>query len=284
MRHPGVIYRLLLALSLCWPLLLRAEVPVPTLNARVTDQVGVLSAEQRGELETTLQAFEQRKGAQIAVLIVPTTAPESIEQFALRVVEQWKLGRTKVDDGALLLIAMTDRALRIEVGYGLEGALNDATCKRIISEIITPRFAQGDVHGGINAGVQQMIRVIDGEPLPAPRAAPKSPGSALEHHFPVLFLITLFAGGMLRMVFGRSMGAAATGALVGGLAWMFIGALSVALLAGVAALLFTLLGGGVGLPGSRGDYGGGLGGGGFGGGGFGGGGGGFGGGGASGKW
>ena len=129
-------------------------------------------AEQSAALEQTLQAFEARKGSQLAVLIVPTVAPEAIEQYALRVAEQWKFGRKKIDDGAILVVAKNDRALRIEVGYGLEGALNDATSKRIISEIITPRFQQGDFYGGITAGVDQMIRVVDGEPLPEPNGTP----------------------------------------------------------------------------------------------------------------
>ena len=282
MRLPGAALSLLLALVVCWPLGLRAEVAVPTLATRVTDEVGVLSAAERAALEASLQDFERRKGAQIAVLIVPSTAPEAIEQYALRVVEQWQLGRKKTDDGALLLVAMTDRALRIEVGYGLEGALNDATCRRIISEIITPRFKQGDVYGGISAGVQQMIRVVDGEPLPPPAPTSAGGAAAFQHYVPLLMLVALLAGGILRGILGRTLGAAATGVLVGGLAWFFIGAVSIALLAAVAALVFTLIGGGFGLPGYRGGYG--RGGGGFGGGGFGGGGGSFGGGGASGRW
>lgn len=274
-------------LLLLWvPLWLHAAQPVPELTARVTDQVGVLGAQQRAALEASLLEFERRKGAQIAVLVVHTTAPEPVEQYALRVAEQWKLGRARVDDGALLLVATNDRALRIEVGYGLEGALNDATCKRIISEIITPEFARGDFYAGISKGVAQMIRVVEGEALPAPAARRASGATALEHHFSMLFVTTLMAGGLLRVVLGRSLGAVTTGALVAGLAWVLIGALAVALLAGLAALLITLLGGRVGLPGYRGGYGGGLGrgGGGFGGGGFGGGGGRFGGGGASGRW
>ena len=282
MRLPGAAASLLLALVVCWPLALRAEVAVPTLATRVTDQLGVLSAAERSTLEASLQDFERRKGAQIAVLIVPTTAPEAIEQYALRVVEQWQLGRKKTDDGALLLVAMSDRALRIEVGYGLEGALNDATCRRIISEIITPRFKQGDVYGGISAGVQQMIRVVDGEPLPSPEPSSAGGARTFQHAVPLLMLVALLAGGILRGAFGRTLGAATTGVLVGGLAWFFIGAVSIALLAAVAALVFTLIGGGFGLPGYRGGYG--RGGGGFGGGGFGGGGGSFGGGGASGRW
>src|SRR6185503_17049933 len=127
----------------------------------------------KAALEQMLQAFEARKGSQIAVLMVRTTGGEPIEQFALRVAEQWKLGRKGVDDGALLVVAKDDRAMRIEVGYGLEGALNDATAKRIVSDVITPRFREGDFFGGLSAGVDRMIRVIDGEALPAPaRSAP----------------------------------------------------------------------------------------------------------------
>src|SRR3990172_11998317 len=98
----------------------RAEVAVPPLTARVTDLTGTLTPAQRDTLERELQAFESRKGSQIAVLIVPTTRPEAIEQYSLRVAETWKLGRKGVDDGVLLLVAKDDRELRIEVGYGLE--------------------------------------------------------------------------------------------------------------------------------------------------------------------
>jgi uncharacterized protein len=149
--------------------------PVPALSARVTDATGTLSDEQRSTLEQSLKDYEARKGSQIAVLIVPTTQPETIEQYSIRVVEQWKLGRTRVDDGVLLIIAKNDRTLRIEVGYGLEGVLTDATSNRIIEDIIVPRFRQGDFYGGVSAGVDGIMRVVDGEPLPAPR---QSPGQA----------------------------------------------------------------------------------------------------------
>ena len=146
---------------------------MPPLKGRVTDLTGTLKPEQAASLEQLLRSFEARKGSQIAVLIVPTTAPETVEQYALRVGEQWKIGRKDVDDGAILVVAKDDRTLRIEVGYGLEGALNDATASRIIREVIVPRFREGDFFGGISAGVDRMIRVIDGEPLPAPaKAAP----------------------------------------------------------------------------------------------------------------
>jgi uncharacterized protein len=266
-----------------------AQIAVPALTGHVVDQTGVLSAEQSSTLEQTLQAFEARKGSQLAVLIVPTTAPEAIEQYSIRVAEQWKLGRKKIDDGAILLVAKDDHTLRIEVGYGLEGALTDATSKRIISEIIVPHFRQGDFYAGISAGVDQIIRVVDGEPLPAPSAKGSGVGVRFESYFPVLLVLAILGGGMLRGLFGRFPGAVVTGGVVGMVAWLFAGAVAVGVIAGVLALLFTLLSGGTGGFGmintlamaSRSGFGGGFGG---GGGGFTGGGGGFGGGGASGSW
>lgn len=272
------------ACLLCWSLLAVAVLAVPPLSGRVSDQTGTLSAEQQATLEQTLATFEASKGSQIAVLIVDSTAPETIEQYAIRVAEQWQLGREKIDDGALLLVAKADRKLRIEVGYGLEGALNDATSKRIISEIITPRFKQGDFYGGIAAGIEQMMRVVDGEPLPTPTARPAVRFSQIEQYAPVIFVLALVIGGLLRAMLGRLPGALVTGGLVAVLAWWFVGAMVIALAAGVFALFFTLLGG-RGLGGYRGGLGsGGFGGGSFGGGGFSGGGGNFGGGGASGNW
>ena len=268
-----------------------AQVAVPPLKGRVTDLTGTLKPDQVAALEQMLQTFETRKGSQIAVLMLPTTQPETIEQYALRVAEQWKIGRKKVDDGVVMVIAKDDRTVRIEVGYGLEGALNDATANRIIREVIVPRFREGDFFGGISAAADRMIRVIDGEPLPAPRAAPQVEGGTFQA-LPVLLVVAFVAGAILRGVFGRFFGSLATGGAVGGLAWLLVGALSIAALAGVVAFLFTLRGGGGtgrrhygGVPGGLGGYrGGGFGGGGFGGGGFGGGGGSFGGGGASGRW
>ncbi len=140
----------ILALMLCWAWAAVAEVAVPPLTGRVVDLTGTLSSDQIASLDKKLKDFEDRKGTQIAVLIVPTTAPETIEQYSLRVVEQWKLGRKKIDDGVLLIVAKDDRRLRIEVGYGLEGVLNDATARRIIDEIITPKFRTGDFAGGLS--------------------------------------------------------------------------------------------------------------------------------------
>ena len=273
----------LLALGLAW-----AQAALPPLTARVTDLSGTLTREQQAGLERMLQEFEARKGSQLAVLMVPSTAPEAIEQYALRVAEQWKIGRKKVDDGAILVVAKDDRALRIEVGYGLEGALNDATANRIIRELIVPRFREGDFYGGINAGLDRMMRVIDGEPLPAPaKSAPGAQGETFQM-LPVLLILALVAGSILRAILGRFLGAAATGGAVGFVAWMLAGAMAMALLAGAVAFFFTLVGGGGrrlgGFPGMYGGGGFGRGGGWGGGGGFRGGGGTFGGGGASGRW
>ncbi|TPW12567.1 MAG: hypothetical protein FD130_1737 [Halothiobacillaceae bacterium] len=266
----------LLLWGLLWSLIATAELSVPPLTNRVTDQTATLTPEQKATLEQTLRTFEAKKGSQLAVLIVPSVVPETIEQYALRVVEQWKLGRKRVDDGALLLVAKEDRTLRIEVGYGLEGALTDAASKRIISEIITPRFQQGDFYGGITAGVERIIGVIDGEPLPEPQGELPGNTADMQQYLPIVFILALVVGGVLRAALGRFVGAAA--------AWWFVGVLSMALVAGLIALFFTLLGGGMGGRGLGGHYGGGLGRGGLGGGGFRGGGGGFGGGGASGRW
>jgi uncharacterized protein len=264
-----------------------AQVAVPPLKARVTDLTGTLTKEQTASLEQMLQSFEARKGSQIAVLMLPSVKPEAIEQYALRVAEQWKIGRGKIDDGAILVVAKNDRELRIEVGYGLEGALNDATANRIVEDIIVPRFREGDFYGGISAGVDRMIRVIDGEPLPEPARPQPQVGGGIGQSLPVLLILAMVVGGLLRRMLGRVFGSMAAGGVVGGLAWLLVGALGIALIAGMLAFVFTLVGSGA----RRGYYGGfpggfrgGMGGGGFGGGGFRGGGGSFGGGGASGRW
>jgi uncharacterized protein len=273
-----------------------ADVAVPALTARVTDLTGTLNASQRASLEQKLEAFENRKGSQIAVLIVPTTEPEDIEQYSIRVVDAWKLGRKGVDDGALLLVAKNDRKLRIEVGRGLEGVVPDIAAKRIVADTITPRFRGGDFYGGIDAGVTQLIGLVDGEPLPAPRREwSREPQGDFGGVFPILLVLVIFVGGVLRRLVGRLPGAFATGGIVGMAAWLLVGLIAAGVAAGLLAFFATLMGfssgpgwssrrrGGFGGP--MGGWGhGGFGGGGFGGGGFGGGGGGFSGGGASGRW
>lgn len=288
MNSLGLLKAAWVALALLSVSPTHAVVSIPPLTARVTDQTHTLTSEQQASLEKILRDFETKKGSQIAVLMIDTTAPEPIEQYALRVVEQWKLGRQKIDDGALLIIAKSDRSLRIEVGYGLEGVLNDAVAKRIISDIITPRFKEADYYGGIRAGVDAMLGVIEGEALPAPVAKSSDAQEKLSDYWPLLLVAALVIGSFLRRLLGRLPGAMATGGVIGLLTWLILSALSLAVLAGVLAMLVTLLGGrrglfggGFGGPGGPGGSGGGNGG---GGGGFSGGGGGFGGGGASGRW
>ncbi len=271
---------MLLALMCCGAVA-HADVAVPPLTARITDLTGTLDAAQKQQLETRLAQFEAKKGTQIVVLLIPTTDPETIEQYGIRVAEAWKLGRKGIDDGALLLIAKDDRALRIEVGYGLEGVLPDAVAKRIIAETITPPFKRGDFYGGIAAGIEQMMGVIEGEPLPPPRERSAASGSYQNYESLLLvgFMLVMVVGGMLRSLFGRLPAATVIGFAAAVLAWFIVAPLLIAGLVGIIAFFFTLVSGG------RGNFGGGgFGNGGFGGGGFSGGGGSFGGGGASGRW
>ena len=266
-----------------------ANVAVPPLSARVIDLTGTLSGGAVTRIEAKLAALEARKGSQIAVLIVPTTQPDEIEQFSIRVEDAWKLGRKGVDDGAYLIVAKNDHRVRIEVGYGLEGALPDAVASRVVAETIAPHFKSGDYDGGVEAGVDQMLAVINGEPLPQPDRKWERRGG-LGNMLPVLLAAVFIASGVLRALFGRLFGSIATGGLAGGIAWLLSHVLPIGLGAGVMAFLFALLLGSTRGWAAGGGWGGGMGGG-FGGGGFGGGGGGFsggggggGGGGASGSW
>jgi uncharacterized protein len=267
-----------------------ADVQVPPLTGRVIDLTGTLSGGAVNRIETELADFEAKKGSQIAVLIVPSTQPEEIEQYGIRVAEQWKLGRKGVDDGAILLVAKVDRRVRIEVGYGLEGALSDAISNRIIDETITPHFKLGDYDAGVEEGVKQMISVADGEPLPAPDRRWEHK-SGMGNLLPLGLVLVVVASGVLRAMFGRLFGSLAAGGLAGGIVWLISHLLVFGVGAGVVAFLFAMLlgsgrGWSAGSGGWRGGFGGGIGGGfgGGGGGGFSGGGGSFGGGGASGSW
>jgi uncharacterized protein len=233
----------LLALLLCFSFAAVAEVAVPPLSGRVVDQTGTLSSGDIASLTQTLRDLQTRKGSQIAVLIVPTTDQESIEQFSIRVAEAWKIGRKKIDDGALLVVAKNDRHLRIEVGYGLEGALTDATTKRIIDEDITPKFKSGDFAGGISAGVDRMIRVVDGEKLPAPEPEHwRSPVlfNTIDPLNPFVIVGVFIVGGILRTTLGRLFGSVATGGLVGFLAWLFVGSIAVSLIVALIAFVFAM--------------------------------------------
>jgi uncharacterized protein len=278
--------------------------PVPELTARVVDQTGTLDAIQRKGLDDKLAAFEQKKGTQIVVLLVPTTQPEDIASYANRVANAWKIGRKEVGDGILLIVAKDDRKVRIEVAKTLEGAVPDLAARQIIDEAITPHFRQGDFAGGLQAALDQLIARVSGEALPAPKPAqqPQQRAGAGFDWFDLaifLFFAVPLGGTLLRGMLGRKLGSLATGGGVGLIAMLITSSLVVAGVAGVIALLFSLLSGGGLFGGGRrgfgapvifpgGGWGGGRGGGGWGGGSGGGfssgGGGDFGGGGASGDW
>jgi uncharacterized protein len=290
----------MLALGLLAPLAVGAAdapkdglVPVPALTSAVTDQTGTLSVSERQALESKLRDWEARTTNQLAVLIVPTTAPEPIEQYTLRVAEAWKIGQKGKDNGAILLVAKNDKRIRIEVGYGLEGVLTDITSRRIIAENIAPEFSKGNFAAGINAGVDRIIEVVGaGEPLPA--LTPQRRTAPARHFdFGTMLIVLLVAvpvlGSVLRSVFGKVGGSLLGGGIVGAIAWFVASSLLIAGVAAVVGFIVMLFSGisgrggpGIFIPGGGGGFGGG----GFGGGGggFSGGGGSFGGGGASGGW
>lgn len=255
-------------------------VAVPTIKNRVTDLTQTLTPDQQNQLEAKLSQFEQQKGSQIAILMVPTTQPEEIAQFAIRVTDEWKLGRSKEDDGLLIVVAKNDRKMRIEVGYGLEGPIPDLIAKRIISEVMAPKFRQGDYYGGLNDATDTIMGLIAGEQLPAP-AQSQNEGGGISGMLPLLLIGGLVLGGILRSMFGSFFGGALTGGAIGALAWVLGGGLLLAIIFGIVAFFVTLMGAfGLGQLGGLGGLGG------MGGGRdiFSGGGGGFGGGGASGDW
>lgn len=273
-------------LALVWLAVLPAAagaadlVPLPALSARVTDLTATLDATQRGRLEAQLAAIDRSGRAQIAVLLLPTTQPETIEQFGIRLAEAWKVGRKGADNGAIVIVAKADRNMRIEVGYGLEGAIPDVIAKRIIAERMAPAFKQGDFFGGLQAAVAALDQAIGGSAAGTPAAplpASTNQGADQAELFPWLMGAAV-AGGVLRSLFGL-FGALLAGIVAGGLGFVIFGSVLAAGIAGVLVFVFSFFN----LMSRGGGFGGG---GGFsgGGGGFSGGGGGFGGGGASGRW
>jgi len=269
------------------------EVAVPPLKAHVTDLTGTLSASQLRDLDSRLSDFERGKGSQIAVLMLPSTEPETIEEYSIRVADAWKIGRARVDDGVILVVAKNDRKLRVEVGRGLEGAIPDAMAKRVVSDVITPHFRSGDFYGGVAAGTDALMKLIEGEGLPAPRSGVIINGVHRPIDFQTIFLLfvaLVLTGAIFRRLFGRVTGAGISGGIVGAIVWLAAGVLAFAVIGGLIGFVIALVNG---MGSRRGGWssggwsgGGGFGGGGFGGGGggFSGGGGGFSGGGASGSW
>ena len=280
---------------------------VPPLSAHVMDSTGTLSAAQREALEAKLTAFEKARGAQVVMLMVPTTQPEDIAAYAQRVGDSWKIGRKSIGDGLLLVVAKNDRTVRIETTKALEGAIPDLAASQIIENAITPRFKQGDFAGGLDAGADQIMARITGENLPAPQQGSSNRrngkgGFDWTTLAVFLFFAVPIGGRVLSGVLGRKLGSVATGGAVGVLAWLFTSSLVIGGIAALVGMVFALISGisglgGMGRGGRSSGWGGpgGFGGGGFGGGGFGGrggggggfssgGGGNFGGGGASGNW
>jgi uncharacterized protein len=266
--------------------------PVPPLTGRVVDLTNTLNAGERQALDAKLAAWEARTTNQLVVLVVPTTVPESIDEYGIRVAEAWKIGQKGEDNGAIFIVAKDDKRMRIEVGYGFEGVLTDVTSRRIIGETVAPLFSQGKFAAGIDAGVDRIIAVVDdGKPLPPPGKQARKPARSGNIDFGTLFIVLLVAvpvvGGVLRSMLGNLGGSVAGAGLAGVAAWFVAGSLLVAGIAGIVAffiILFSIFGGRGGWIPIGGGGGGGLGGFGGGGGGFSGGGGGFGGGGASGGW
>jgi len=218
-----------------------ADVPVPPLKARVTDLTGTLSAGQTADLEARIAAYETRRGSQMAVLLLSSTKPEEIEQYSIRVAEAWKIGRRKLDDGLLLVVAKDDRRLRIEVGYGLEGAIPDSLARRVIDERITPRFRDGDFYGGIRDGVDQLIRLAEGEKLPPPAAggAHGTGADPFQYVVPAVIFVVV-AGSILKAVLGRFPGSLATGLILGAIAWFLFG-LAISILVAFVGFIFSLM-------------------------------------------
>lgn len=283
---------LLLAMALLSPALLHAADAVPKLTRHVTDLSGTLTAQQVDQLDAQLVALEKAKGSQLTVLMVDSTAGQDIDSYSLAVAEANKVGRKGTDDGVLLLVAKNDHRVRIEVGYGLEGAIPDAATARIIREYIAPKFRSNDYFGGISDAVSALTQLINGESLPPPVQG--SPSN--EHSGPGLqngLMIGVFVALFLRSMLGRATAwvrAPLGAALVGGLLWLLISmgaGIIGALVGGVLMLVPGGAGRSIGGGGWGGFGGGGWGGGsggGLGGGGFSGGGGSFGGGGSSGSW
>lgn len=234
--------------ALAWaglPALAQGLLPVPALTARVIDQTGTLDAAQRSGLETKLAAFEQRKGSQIVVLMVPTTAPEDIASYTQRVGDAWKIGRKDVGDGLLVIVAKDDRKMRIATAKTLEGAVPDLAAVRIIDEEMKPRFRNNDFAGGLNAAVDRLIGLVDGEPLPEPSRSSdsrSSGGSDFDWENLAIFLfVGVFVGApIVRAIMGKTLGSVVMGGGIGVVAFFLTTSAVIAAVAGLVALLVSL--------------------------------------------
>jgi uncharacterized protein len=235
----------MLAAGLLVPLAPLAQdlVPVPKVG-RVVDLTGTLTAAEQQELAARLEAFEKSRGAQVAVLLVASIGTETLEEFAGRVTDAWQLGRKGVDDGVLFVIAKGERKMRIHTGRGVQGVLTDALAKRIVAERVAPRFREGNFHGGIGAGVEAILKAIEGEALPPP-----SPGGArksdrttsIEDFLWIAFFAVPVVAMILRSLVGRLLGAGLTSGVTGSAAWWIFGSLAGAIVVAIMAFVYALL-------------------------------------------
>lgn len=245
-RSPGpwLGWLLIACLGIFWlaPVSAQSVLPVPALQARVMDQTQTLSPQALSALEQKLAAFEQAKGTQIVVLMVPTTAPEDITDFTQRLGDAWKIGRRDVGDGVLFVIAKDDRRLRIAPAKALEGAIPDLMAKRIIDQAVTPAFKRGDFAGGIEAGVDQILALVAGEALPLPEANTSTSPNRLSGSDLLIFMVFAvpILSTVLRGIFGNKLGTLVGGGAAGGLAWMLTQVLWIAIGAGLLAMVVAL--------------------------------------------
>jgi len=229
---------LLLFMTALW-----AEIAIPQLSQRVTDLTGTLTAEQIVALDTKLAAFEAKKGSQIAVLMLPSTQPEDIAAYSIRVADAWKIGREKVDDGVILIIAKDDRKSRLEVGRGLEGVIPDAIAKRVLAETMKPHFKNEDYAGGIDAGVTQIMGLIEGETLPAPSGETSSADDGFDTFLIILFFCCIVIDLLFSSLFGKGIGAVLSGISIGGISALiaFFLALDIGLAVIMGVVMFVIL-------------------------------------------
>jgi uncharacterized protein len=229
---------LLLFMTTLW-----AEIAIPQLSQRVTDLTGTLTAEQIVALDTKLAAFETKKGSQIAVLMLPSTQPEDIAAYSIRVADAWKIGREKVDDGVILIIAKDDRKSRLEVGRGLEGVIPDAIAKRVLAETMKPHFKNEDYAGGIDAGVTQIMGLIEGETLPAPSGETSSADDGFDTFLIILFFCCIVIDLLFSSLFGKGIGAVLSGISIGGISALlaFLLALDIGLAVIIGVVMFVIL-------------------------------------------
>ena len=252
MRRPNLARAFALLVLLCagvwaqaWAQQLAA---IPPLDSPVVDTTGTLDAASKQQLEQQALALQQRKGSQLQILLVASTQPESIEQYTQRVFDAWKLGRKGVDDAVLLVVAKDDRAVRIQPGYGLEGAIPDITAGRVIREYLAPKFRQGDYAGGLLDATAQLVKLIDGEPLPEPMTRQGSEGGEGDGEGWMFALFAAFiVAQVARGIFGR-LPAGLRGLLGGGasgaIAWLLSSVLLVGGLGAVIGFLVGLISGG----------------------------------------